>query len=45
MKISIADGHLIVPDFPDIAYIEGDGVGKEITASMRSVLDAAVRRA
>ncbi len=45
MKISMSDGHLTVPDFPDIAYIEGDGVGQEITASMCSVLDSAVDKA
>ena len=45
MRIEMKDGHLAVPDNPDIVYIEGDGVGHEITDRMRSVLDAAVSRA
>ena len=45
MRIESRNGVLIVPDEPEIVYIEGDGVGKEITDRMRSVLDAAVGRA
>ena len=45
MRIEMKDEHLAVPDNPDIVYIEGDGVGHEITDRMRSVLDAAVSRA
>ena len=45
MRIEMKDGHLAVPDNPGIVYIEGDGVGHEITDRMRSVLDAAVSRA
>ena len=45
MRIEMKDGHLAVPDNPDIVYIEGDGVGHEITDRLRSVLDAAVSRA
>lgn len=37
------DGVLVVPDHPMIPYIEGDGVGQEITHVMRSVVDAAVK--
>ena len=44
MRIECSSGALIVPDEPDIVYIEGDGVGKEITDRMRRVLDAAVER-
>lgn len=44
MRIECRNGALIVPDEPEIVYIEGDGVGKEITDRMRSVLDAAVER-
>ena len=36
------NGKLLVPDNPEIVYIEGDGVGREITDKMRQVLDAAV---
>ena len=42
MKIKMENGKLLVPDNPEIVYIEGDGVGKEITDKMRQVLDAAV---
>ena len=38
-------GHLDVPDHPVIPYIEGDGVGPEITAAMIKVVDAAVEKA
>ncbi len=42
MQIKIENGKLLVPDNPEIVYIEGDGVGKEITEKMKAVLDAAV---
>jgi len=35
---------LIVPDYPVIPYIEGDGIGKEITDSMRQIVDMAVKK-
>ncbi|PIE83999.1 MAG: NADP-dependent isocitrate dehydrogenase [Bacteroidia bacterium] len=38
-----ADGMLAVPDTPTIPYITGDGVGAEVSPSMRAVVDAAVR--
>ena len=45
-KISAgADGALLVPDHPIIPYIEGDGIGVDITPVMRAVVDAAVARA
>ena len=45
-KITIqADGTLCVPDTVDIPFLEGDGVGKEITPAMQRVADAAVKRA
>ncbi len=40
-----ADGSLKVPDRPAIPFIEGDGVGPDIWAATRMVLDAAVRTA
>ncbi|MBW2090770.1 MAG: isocitrate dehydrogenase (NADP(+)) [Deltaproteobacteria bacterium] len=40
-----ADGRLNVPQNPTIPYIEGDGVGPDIWAATRIVLDAAVRAA
>jgi isocitrate dehydrogenase len=45
-KITMVDyGHLNVPDVPIIPFIEGDGVGPEITAAMLQVVDAAVEKA
>lgn len=39
------DGELQVPDEPIIHYIEGDGIGVDITPVMISVVDAAVANA
>jgi isocitrate dehydrogenase len=36
------DGNLIVPDFPVIPFIEGDGIGPDIWRAARRVLDVAV---
>ena len=36
------DGNLVVPDFPVIPFIEGDGIGPDIWQASRRVLDAAV---
>ena len=45
-KITVhANGVLNVPNQPIIPYIEGDGVGKDITPVMISVVDAAVAKA
>ncbi|WP_328988039.1 NADP-dependent isocitrate dehydrogenase [Thiorhodovibrio winogradskyi] len=45
-KITIdASGKLNVPDQPIIPYIEGDGIGVDITPVMRRVLDEAVAKA
>jgi isocitrate dehydrogenase len=40
-----ADGSLKVPNHPVIPYIEGDGIGVDITPVMRRVVDAVVERA
>ena len=40
-----ADGQLIVPDYPVIPYIEGDGTGPDIWKASRIVMDAAVEKA
>ena len=45
MRIKAENGKLNVPADPEIVYIEGDGVGKEITERMIETLDAAVRTA
>ncbi len=38
------DGSLNVPDHPVIPFIEGDGIGPDIWAATRKVLDAAVEK-
>ena len=43
--ISIENGRLSVPDRVTIPFIEGDGVGPEITAVMKSVVSQAVQKA
>lgn len=43
--ISQQNGKLNVPDYVKIPFIEGDGVGREITPAMQQVVDAAVARA
>ncbi|MEM6406104.1 MAG: NADP-dependent isocitrate dehydrogenase [Pseudomonadota bacterium] len=40
-----SDGSLQVPDQPIIPYIEGDGIGVDITPVMRQVVDAVVDKA
>lgn len=45
-KITVnADFSINVPDQPIIPYIEGDGIGVDITPVMIEVVDAAVRKA
>lgn len=39
------DGTLTVPNNPIIPFIEGDGIGSDITPVMRKVLDSAVEKA
>ena len=44
-KITIdSSGKLIVPDNPIIPYIEGDGIGSDITPAMIRVVDSAVEK-
>ena len=43
--ITMEDGKLIVPNDPIIHYIEGDGIGVDITPVMMEVVDAAVSKA
>ena len=38
------DGELVVPDDPIIPFIEGDGIGPDIWAATRRVVEAAVER-
>lgn len=45
-KITVDESNnLIVPDNPIIAFIEGDGIGVDITPPMIKVVDAAVNKA
>lgn len=45
-KITVDENNnLIVPDTPIIAFIEGDGIGADITPPMIKVVDAAVNKA
>ena len=44
-RIRFDKGKLIVPDRPIIPYVEGDGIGPDIWAATRTVLDAAVAKA
>ena len=42
-KISYKDGKLIIPDNPIIPFIEGDGIGVDITPPMIKVVNEAVK--
>ena len=45
-KITVNDDRTLnVPDHPIIPFIEGDGIGVDITPAMREVVDAAVKKA
>ncbi|UTV26830.1 NADP-dependent isocitrate dehydrogenase [Photobacterium atrarenae] len=45
-KISVdAEGKLVVPNNPVIPYIEGDGIGVDVSPAMIKVVDAAVEKA
>ena len=43
--ITLENGVLSVPDRPTVHYIEGDGIGIDITPVMINVIDAAVEKA
>lgn len=45
MKITKINGKLMVPDTPTIPFVEGDGVGAEVTPVMQAVVNAAVEKA
>lgn len=45
-KITVSENHqFTVPSYPIIPYIEGDGIGVDITPVMKRVVDAAVEKA
>ena len=44
-KITMGKEGIIVPDNPIIPFIEGDGIGIDISPTMKVVIDAAVKKA
>lgn len=44
-RITRQNGKIVVPDYPIIPFIEGDGIGKEITSHVREIVDSAVGKA
>jgi isocitrate dehydrogenase len=44
-KITIQNGKLAVPDQPIVGYVEGDGIGPDITKACLRIWDAAVAKA
>ena len=44
-RIRVENGETIVPDRPIVPFIEGDGIGPDIWAATRNVLDVAVHKA
>lgn len=44
-KITVKDGKLHVPDQPIVGFVEGDGIGPDITRASLRVWDAAVEEA
>ena len=44
-KTKIVDGQLQIPNQPVIPFIEGDGIGKDISLPSQKVIDAAVEKA
>jgi isocitrate dehydrogenase len=44
-KITVRDGKLCVPDQPIVGFVEGDGIGPDITRASLRVWDAAVEEA
>ncbi len=43
-KITIENGKLSVPNYPIIPFIEGDGIGVDVTPPMIKVVNAAVKK-
>ena len=44
MQIIMNKGRMIVPDNPTIPFIEGDGIGKEITTQVQKIIDSAIEK-
>jgi isocitrate dehydrogenase len=43
--ITLHDGKLSIPDNPIIAFIEGDGIGRDIMTASKRIWDAAIEKA
>lgn len=43
-SIKVVNREIVVPDQPIIPFIEGDGIGKDITTAMLKIVDAAVKK-
>lgn len=41
-KITMKDGELVVPDFPIIPFISGDGIGPEIWTQAQAIFNRAI---
>lgn len=44
MQIKMEEGKVVVPDNPTIPFIEGDGIGKEITKHVNEIIDSAIEK-
>lgn len=44
-KITLQDNQLVVPDNPILGFVEGDGIGPDITRAAMRIWDAAVEKA
>jgi isocitrate dehydrogenase len=44
-KVTTANGKLVVPENPILGYVEGDGIGVDITPASMKIWDAAVAKA
>ena len=44
-KITVTNGKMQVPDQPIIGYVEGDGIGPDITKACLRIWDAAIEKA
>jgi isocitrate dehydrogenase len=44
-KVTVSHGRLVVPDNPILGFVEGDGIGPDITRASLRVWDAAVAKA
>ena len=43
-KITFKNGVIQVPDYPIVAYIEGDGIGSDVSPVMKKVIDSVVEK-